>query len=171
MVLWDSAPTPGSLRLASALPTSAWVTPSLIRRCLNRSAKASEHSVILSYIGRMFMFKWVEIQFVNITVQCLALWGPCQRHSEASGGREGGGGGGAPGGGGTSCPRGTGTSRPWPGAGWGGGSSRSPASSSATPPSSLRTKIMSRNNGKNGKSSPEDTTALPSMSRLISCSI
>ena len=51
MVLWDSAPTPGSLRLASALPTSAWVTPSLIRRCLNRSAKASEHSVILSYIG------------------------------------------------------------------------------------------------------------------------
>ena len=51
MVLWDSAPTPGSLRLASALPTSAWVTPSLMRRCLNRSAKASEHSVILSYIG------------------------------------------------------------------------------------------------------------------------
>ena len=53
MVLWLRAPTPGSLRLASALPTSAWVTPSLIRRCLNRSAKASEHSVILSYIGRM----------------------------------------------------------------------------------------------------------------------
>ena len=41
MVLCDSAPTPGSLRFASALPTSHCVTPSLILRCLNRSANAS----------------------------------------------------------------------------------------------------------------------------------
>ena len=41
MVLCDKAPTPGSLRFARALPTSHWVTPSLIRRCLNLSAKAS----------------------------------------------------------------------------------------------------------------------------------
>ena len=154
IVLWLSAPTPGSLRLASALPTSAWVTPSLIRRCLNRSAKASEHSVILSYIGRMFvkMLKWMCCDVVNITVQCLALSGQCPRHSEALGGREGDGGGGGPGGGGTSCLhrrghmthchpgahlRGPGTSSPWPGAGWGGGSWHSPASSSVTQRSSL----------------------------------
>ena len=41
MVLCERAPTPGSFRLARALPTSAWVTPSFILRCLNLSAKAS----------------------------------------------------------------------------------------------------------------------------------
>ena len=39
---------------------------------------------------------------VNITVQCLALWGQCPHHSEASGVHEDGDGGGEPGGGGTS---------------------------------------------------------------------
>lgn len=37
----ESDPTPGNFRLARALPTSACVTPSLMRRCLNFSAKAS----------------------------------------------------------------------------------------------------------------------------------
>lgn len=41
MVLWERAPTPGNLRLARAFPTSACVTPNLMRRCLNLSAKAS----------------------------------------------------------------------------------------------------------------------------------
>ena len=35
IVLCERAPTPGSLRFASALPTSHCVTPSLMRRCLN----------------------------------------------------------------------------------------------------------------------------------------
>jgi hypothetical protein len=35
IVLCERAPTPGSLRLAKALPTSHCVTPSLILRCLN----------------------------------------------------------------------------------------------------------------------------------------
>ncbi|KYQ56705.1 hypothetical protein ALC60_04304 [Trachymyrmex zeteki] len=47
----ERAPTPGSLRLASALPTSACVTPSLIRRCLNRSAKASNSRGSVSASG------------------------------------------------------------------------------------------------------------------------
>lgn len=51
MVLCERAPTPGSLRLASALPTSAWVTPSLILRCLNRSAKASSSRGSVSVSG------------------------------------------------------------------------------------------------------------------------
>ena len=41
IVLCERAPTPGSFKLASAFPTSHCVTPSLIRRCLKRSAKAS----------------------------------------------------------------------------------------------------------------------------------
>ena len=41
IVLCERAPTPGSLRLARALPTSHCVTPSLIRLCLKRSANAS----------------------------------------------------------------------------------------------------------------------------------
>lgn len=41
IVLWLRHPTPGILRLANAEPTSAWVTPSLIRLCLKRSAKDS----------------------------------------------------------------------------------------------------------------------------------
>ena len=40
-MLWERAPTPGSLRFAKALPTSHCVTPSLIRLCLKRSANAS----------------------------------------------------------------------------------------------------------------------------------
>ncbi|KYN28928.1 hypothetical protein ALC57_01575 [Trachymyrmex cornetzi] len=47
----ERAPTPGSLRLASALPTSACVTPSLMRRCLNRSAKASNSRGSVSASG------------------------------------------------------------------------------------------------------------------------
>ena len=45
----------------------------------------------------------VVCDVVNITVQCLALWGLCPHRSEASGAREDGGEGGEPGGGGTSC--------------------------------------------------------------------
>lgn len=41
IVDWERAPTPGSLRLAKAFPTSHCVTPSLIRLCLNFSANAS----------------------------------------------------------------------------------------------------------------------------------
>ena len=37
----DRLPTPGILRCASALPTSACVTPSLMRRCLKCSANRS----------------------------------------------------------------------------------------------------------------------------------
>ncbi|PSN41410.1 hypothetical protein C0J52_16869 [Blattella germanica] len=51
MVDCERAPTPGSLRLASALPTSACVTPSLIRRCLKRSAKASSSRGSVSESG------------------------------------------------------------------------------------------------------------------------
>ncbi|KYN30656.1 hypothetical protein ALC56_15077 [Trachymyrmex septentrionalis] len=47
----ERAPTPGSFRLASALPTSACVTPSLMRRCLNRSAKASSSRGSVSASG------------------------------------------------------------------------------------------------------------------------
>ncbi|EGI69840.1 hypothetical protein G5I_01383 [Acromyrmex echinatior] len=47
----ERAPTPGSFRLASALPTSACVTPSLMRRCLNRSAKASNSRGSVSASG------------------------------------------------------------------------------------------------------------------------
>lgn len=41
MVDWLKDPTPGSFKLASALPTSACVTPNFILRCLKCSAKAS----------------------------------------------------------------------------------------------------------------------------------
>lgn len=41
IVLCESEPTPGNFKLAKALPTSAWVTPSLMRRCLKRSANTS----------------------------------------------------------------------------------------------------------------------------------
>jgi len=40
-LLWLKDPTPGSFNLLSCCPTSAWVTPSLIRRCLNFSANDS----------------------------------------------------------------------------------------------------------------------------------
>ena len=41
IVLWLRHPTPGIFKLARAAPTSAWVTPSLMRRCLKRSANIS----------------------------------------------------------------------------------------------------------------------------------
>ena len=53
MVLWLKDPTPGSFKFAKAPPTSAWVTPSFILRCLNLSANASNSrgSHSLSCIG------------------------------------------------------------------------------------------------------------------------
>ena len=62
MVLCESAPTPGSLRLARAFPTSHWVTPSLIRLCLNLSAKASNSrgSVSASDIAMGGPWGWWE---------------------------------------------------------------------------------------------------------------
>ena len=62
MVDCERAPTPGSLRLARAFPTSHWVTPSLIRLCLNLSAKASNSrgSVSASDIAMGGPWGWWE---------------------------------------------------------------------------------------------------------------
>ena len=49
MVDWDRLPTPGILSFPRAWPTSACVTPSLILRCLKRSAKASSSRGSVSY--------------------------------------------------------------------------------------------------------------------------
>ena len=49
MVLWLRLPTPGIFNFPKAWPTSACVTPSLIRRCLNRSANASSSRGSVSY--------------------------------------------------------------------------------------------------------------------------
>ena len=47
----ESAPTPGNFKFASALPTSACVTPNLMRLCLNLSANASNSRGSVSASG------------------------------------------------------------------------------------------------------------------------
>ena len=49
MVDWLRLPTPGIFNFPNACPTSACVTPSLMRRCLNRSAKLSNSRGSVSY--------------------------------------------------------------------------------------------------------------------------
>ena len=51
IVDWLSEPTPGIFRCARAEPTSAWVTPSFILRCLNLSANHSNSLGFISSFG------------------------------------------------------------------------------------------------------------------------
>lgn len=84
MVLWLSDPTPGILRLASADPTSAWVTPSLILLCLKRSANASSSlgsdSTSLTHAmppctDREWGWAMVAIAWCSCPMVCRWWWG------------------------------------------------------------------------------------------------
>lgn len=82
MVDWLSDPTPGNLRFANALPTSACVTPSLILRCLKRSANASSSRGSASWSGWMDILcgvsPWWEVCMLwgwYIEVWCGLWWG------------------------------------------------------------------------------------------------